>query len=99
MRFLITMVISFTVALKCNEWMTVFTLCDSDLREAGARLGSARLIGAPAASEVKEAHKRQTYKPREAAIHLTHFQLNTVAFRTCFILFFNPQALRHMQSM
>lgn len=81
------------MALKCNEWMTVFTLCDSDLREAGARLGparlgSARLIGAPAASEVKEAHKRQTYKPREAAIHLTHFQLNTVAFRTCFILFF-----------
>ncbi len=27
-----------TVELKCNEWMTVFTLCDSDLREAG--LGS-----------------------------------------------------------
>lgn len=38
MRFLITMVISFAVELKRNEWMTVFTLCDSDLREAG--LGS-----------------------------------------------------------
>lgn len=35
MRFLITQVISSTVELKRNEWMTVFTFCDGDLRKAG----------------------------------------------------------------
>lgn len=43
---------SFTVEPEYNEWMTVFTLCESDL--------GARLSAAPAASEVKEAHDRQT---------------------------------------
>lgn len=35
MRFLITQVISSTLELKRNEWMTVFTFCDGDLRKAG----------------------------------------------------------------
>lgn len=30
-RFLITLVISSTVELKYNEWMTVVTVCDTDL--------------------------------------------------------------------
>lgn len=32
--FLITQVMSSSVALKYNEWMTVFTFCDTDLKEA-----------------------------------------------------------------
>lgn len=38
MSFLITLVISSTVELKCNEWMTAFTLYDSDPQRNAARL-------------------------------------------------------------
>lgn len=69
MRFLITMVISFAVELKCNEWMTVFTLCDSDLREAGLGSSPLRLP-----LKLKKLSRRNL-KTREAAAHLTHFQL------------------------
>lgn len=37
----------------------------------------------PAASEVKAAHATQSQEAREAAVHLTHFQLSTAALKKC----------------
>lgn len=85
MRFLITQVISSTVELKRNEWMTVFTFCDGDLRKAGLDSLPVKLT----TGRAKNLRGEGSLSDPLLAPRGTQCR-GTVAFRILYYLFFLP---------